>query len=119
MNKASSLAMTTLESLRFTATLIIIDVVPSLLYSYLAGIPFPRALSIVVILEGAVIMMVSSLLMPGQLKREYRGVGQTVGEDLDESPSKTPRRVPRGIPLILSAVFLIVMGFLIDFIGVR
>lgn len=105
------------EASRFTGIVAAVDVPISLVYTYIAGVPFARTLASVMILEGAVIMMAYSLTAWSGFKKSRERVG-TVEEVLDEPRTQPHGGIPSGTPLILSAATLLAIGFLVDFIGV-
>jgi len=101
------------ESLRFVTIMAIIDVPLSLFYCYFTHILITCVLSNMMLIEGAAILVASSLTMSNKLKREFEGTKKSEKND-SRIPLKFNIKVPNGIPLMISAILLIILGFLVD-----
>lgn len=67
-------------------------------------------------IEGGAIMVASLVMTSRDLRGEFMGAGKSAGKDSAAAPSKLTGRIPEGTPLLLSAIYLIILAFLVDLV---
>jgi hypothetical protein len=111
-NKREMLYRWMLQSIRFIISIMILDLPLIFLYSRFTLMKPSHVASIIMILEGAILLIVFAISSSRSLMIIFKMKGPI--QDFKLQRSGSYERFPKGGSLLISAIILIILGFSLD-----